>query len=536
MGQERENYIRIAGGQNKHFTPYFKQTYFPSKKVMQLYKTPDITFETPAFLKKEKAFTTQEELMTFLYDICQHNEFVKLEILARSLEGRDVPMLVFSTSHDDPISFMQKPTVWLQAQIHGDEPAAGESALVIAKRLAKGSLGEKYLHEMNIVIIPRMNPDSMYYFQRNSAAGLNGNRDHINLEMPELQAIHQAFNQYNPEVVIDAHEYGATPQFADIGAEGALKYHDVLLQTGKNLNIPEKIRKMSDEWFMKDAFQALDRQKLSYGTYYIVDKSEGTNPILHEGGVDAGTGRNTFALKPSFSILVETLGIGIGRGNFLRRVFGQVVTHEAILQTVYEKKDEIKRVVKEAREKISSTGELGIENGSIILDSKLGEAQEQTLRVIDIAKGKLIDIPVNYHSATHSTATLKRIRPNAYILPPAYAHIVKKLQLQGVKVERLVTEQTLDVECFEVVQREVINENDQPLSKLTTNVTTEKRMFVAGSFLIRSNQSRALIASLALEPEAKSSFFTQNFIPTYIGEELPLYRYMDNMDFPLVSL
>ncbi|HLS06861.1 MAG TPA: M14 family metallocarboxypeptidase [Bacillota bacterium] len=536
MEWEQTNNNRIAGGQNKHFSPYYKQTYFPPEKVMELYQTPNVTYQTPAFLKEEETFTTQEEMMDFLYGLTVNNDDVRLEIIAHSVEGREVPLLIFSTSHDDQDAFAAKPTVWLQAQVHGDEPAAGESALVIAKQLADGKLGDELLDQMNVLIVPRMNPDSMFYFQRNSAEGLNGNRDHINLEMTELQAIHETFNQYNPEVVIDAHEYGATPQFDDIGNEGALKYHDVLLQTGKNLNIPEEIRQISDEWFMKDAFAALEAENLSYGTYYTVAEAKGLQPTLHEGGVNAGTGRNTFGLKPSISILVETLGIGIGRANFLRRVFGQVTTHIAILKTVLAKGAAVKQFIKQAYEDISQAGNKGKANGSVVLKSKLVETNEQYLKVVDIAKGKVIEIPVAYYSATKSVATMKRKRPTAYILPPAYQAIVEKLKLHGITVERLADDQLLNVECFELVQREVINEGSHPTNKLTTNITSEERLFLAGSYFIRSAQARALLASLALEPESDASFFAHNFIPTYVSEELPVYRIINEIDFPLIRV
>src|SRR5690625_5032298 len=139
MDREFGNNVRIAGGQNKHFTPYYKQIYFPPNGVLKNYETPEVTYQTPAFEKKEKAFTTQEEMMEFLYEITTNNESVQLEIIAHSREGREVPLLIFSSSHKDQEAFRKKPTVWLQAQIHGDEPAAGESALVIAEQLARGS-------------------------------------------------------------------------------------------------------------------------------------------------------------------------------------------------------------------------------------------------------------------------------------------------------------------------------------------------------------------------------------------------------------
>lgn len=528
--------LRAAGAYNEHFTPYFGQYYFLPKQVQQMYPTLDLTYSSPAFTQNEQAFTSQEQMMDFLNDLTQNNDHVRMEIIGHSLEGREVPMLVFTTSKEQSEAFNNKPTVWLQAQVHGNEPAAGESALIIADQLANGQLGEDVLNDINVIIIPRMNPDSSYYFERNSVTQLNGNRDHINLEMPELQAIHRVFHKYNPEVVIDAHEYGAIPQYEDVGEEGALKYHDVLLLSGKNLNIPEEIRQKSDKWFIENPFKELDKKGYSYGAYYTVSSSKGPIPTLLEGGVDAGTGRNAFALKPSFSILVETLGIGIGRENFLRRVDGQVVTHTSILKTVVQHADEVKDIIHRARVNIIESGNKGQNNGTVVLQSERKKVNDALAKAIDIGKGEVIEIPVTYYSATHSYPTLERKRPNAYILPPAYHHIVEKLINQGAKVEQLAEGQILEVECFEVVDREVNNKGDRPLSKLTTNIHTEKRYFDKGSYVIRSAQAVANLVSLALEPESESSYFTYNFFPTYIEGELPVYRYMSTFDFPLIEV
>lgn len=523
---------RAAGTYNHSFTPYFGQFYFPSQQVKAMYPEIDVAYTSPAFTQNEQAFTSQEQMMDFIHELSTHNH-VRLEIIGHSLEGREVPMLVFTTSEEHSEAFNSKPTVWLQAQVHGNEPAAGESALIIADELANGQLGEDVLDDINVIIIPRMNPDSGYYFERNSVTQLNGNRDHVNLEMPELQAIHRVFNDYNPEVVIDAHEYGAFLQYEDFGEQGSIKYHDVLLLSGKNLNIPKEIRKKADEWFIDNPFKELEKKGYSYGNYYTVSSAKAPKPTLLEGGVDAGTGRNAFALKPSFSILVETLGIGIGRENFLRRVDGQVVTHTSILKTVVNHAEEVKKTIQQAREYIVETGNKGQDNGTVVLQSKRKKVGDQIAKAIDIAKGEVIDIPVTYYSATDSIPTLERKRPNAYMLPPAYHEIVNKLKNQGAAVEKLTESQTLEVECFEVVEREVNNQGDRPLSQLTTKIKTEQRYFEKGSYVIRSAQPTAYLVSLSLEPESGDSYFTYNFFPTHMNGELPVYRYMSTIDFPL---
>ena len=526
--------VHAAGRFNQSFTPYFDQTYFPPKQVLDLYPEPDVSFPTPAFIEGQKAFTSQEQMMEFLENLAKDIDFMRLEIIGQTFEGRDIPMLVFTKSEsEDSADFKQKPTVWLQAQIHGNEPAAGESALVIAYKLAKEELGTELLNDLNIIIIPRMNPDSAYYFERYSTRLLDGNRDHMNLHMPELQAIHATFNRYLPEVVIDAHEYGATPTYHDVGEEGALKYHDVLLQSGKNLNIPKSIRDLSDEILIDSAFKALEKEGFSYDRYYTSETPENEKPIIKEGGVDPGTGRNTFGLKPSLCILVETMGIGVGREMFLRRVAGQVVTHTAMLRATKQHAAEIKQAVKQARMKIAEGGRKGDANDKIILASELKEVPNQTIKAVDIAKGEVIDIPVKYYSASDAYATLERVRPNAYILPPAYHHLAEKLIIQGAHVQKLAEAQELTVECYHVTDVATKVDKDQIFRHVTTELVEKTIFFPKGSYVISSAQAVGNIVSLALEPESSASYVTNNFLPIMMGHEIPVYRLMKDFNFPL---
>lgn len=518
---------RAAGTYNDPFEPYFNQTYERPSQVKALYPDPDVVFETPAFTKEDRSFTTHEEMMHFLREVVSKGKYVQMEMIGQSLEGRDIPMLVFSTSAEKSAEFQEKPTVWLQAFIHGSEPAAGEAALVIANELAHGSLAE-VLDDINVVIIPRMNPDSAYYFDRNSTTNLNGNRDYLNVEMIELQILHEAYNRFTPEVVIDAHEYGAMPQYDHIGEMGALKADDVLLLPGKNLNIPTSIQERVDDWFIQEPFKALHKKGYLYDEYYVVTKPHANPPVVIEGGLDAGTGRNTFALKPSFSVLVETLGITIGRDSFLRRVDSQVVTHESIIRTCTENAKEVKAIIAGARKEIIE----GAGEEFVILESKQTKQEGRIVKAVDIAKGSITELDVEYYSSKHAIPTIMRKRPIAYILPPAFGHIVEKIEQLGARVHRIAEGIELEVECYTVLERKVSNSSDRPLSHLKTSIAEQVRYFEQDSYVIIGAQSVAYLVSLALEPESIDSYFTYNFVPVYVGGELPLYRYMmDDLSF-----
>ena len=138
------------------------------------------------------------------------NKNIQVKTIGKSIEGRDIPMLLFSKDSKKLNKDSRKPLIWIQGQIHGNEPASGESTLVIAQWLAEGKLGD-VLDKVNIAIVPRVNPDGSYYFKRFTANDMDANRDYLKVEYPEVQTIHQTINDYGPEVILDVHEYTVNP-------------------------------------------------------------------------------------------------------------------------------------------------------------------------------------------------------------------------------------------------------------------------------------------------------------------------------------
>ncbi|WP_191565867.1 M14 family metallopeptidase [Metabacillus idriensis] len=508
-------------------TPYYGKEYSQPEQVRPLFTEVEVTDGTPAFVKGEEAFTTQEEMLAYIEELKGKSPYLTVKNIGASQNGLEIPALYFTKDQKINPSFMsRKPTVWIQSQIHGNEPASGESVLAIANRLT-GELGEEVLDKINVIVVPRVNPDGAYNFKRQLQNGLDGNRDHVKLESPEVQAIHHEYNRYTPEVVIDAHEYSPyTSSFDQFGDEGLLKYHDILLLSGRNLNIPEKIRTMSDSLYVDPTLDTLEQNGFTGDRYYTTGVTNGEIDIL-EGGTEPRIGRNAFGLQTAFSFLVESRGIAIGREDFGRRVAAQIATHENILRQTAANAKKVKTTVAAERAKLIKKGLVSNDKDPIFVNSEAAEIENQTLEMVDIATGTLKDVPVNYFSATEAKPTLTRERPTAYVLNPDQSEVAAKLQNQGLKGFKLPKQMKLSVEAYDVTSKENTEKYEgKQLVEVKTELERKDVLFPKGTYVFLSAQPQNNLLSLSLEPESIDSYVTFGFIPSEVGQELPVYRFM----------
>ncbi|MED4781518.1 M14 family metallocarboxypeptidase [Brevibacillus choshinensis] len=524
--------------EEKPFVPYYGYgpSYVQPAAIKELFPTPDIDFGTPGFQNDKVAFTSQEEMVTYITKLVKGNKHAKLVYIGTSLEGREIPLLIFSKDPDRVKADKEKPLIWLQAQIHGNEPAAGESALVIAKWLTEEKLGTDLLDKVNVIVVPRINPDGSYAFKRYIGTDLDANRDYMKVEYPEVQAIHRAIGEYEPDVVLDAHEYGVNySQFANVGEKGANSSYDVLISSAKNLNIPESLRKMSDQLLLPEVEKALDQEKLAHHPYFTLAKTKEGKVIATEGSTETRIGRNALGLKNTLTYLVETRGIGIGRADFERRVYSQVITHATFIQSTAAHAVEIKAAVAQARQEITEKGSKANDNDKIIVVSENKLVPDQKLVVVDLAEAKRVDAPIDWVSSTDAYPVLERERPTAYIMPPGYHDIAKKLEQLGVEISTLSKETTVTVESYTVADNKVNTtyENGHFTNEVTTNVEKKTKTFPAGSYVFHMGQPNANFIALAMEPESMDSYVTFNFIPVEKGDEVPVYRYMLEKSLPV---
>lgn len=521
----------------EEFTPYYGNgpSYIQPDNLSHLFPDPNVSFKTPAFKQNKIAFTSQEEMFGHINSLAHKNKIIQVKTIGKSTEGRDIPMLLFSKDSKRPIKGSHKPLIWIQGQIHGNEPASGESTLVLAQWLAEGKLGD-VLDNVNVAIVPRVNPDGSYYFKRFTANDMDANRDYLKVEYPEVQAIHQSIDDYEPEVILDVHEYTVNPApLKKVGANGSIASYDLLISSAKNLNIPEQLRTASDQLLLPNVFKTLEKEKLSYHDYYTLATSDDGVLTATEGSTEARIGRNALGLKNTMTYLIETRGINIGRTDFNRRVFAQATAQAAFIKTTAEQASKVKKAVKQAETEIVQKGRKANDNDKIVITSENKLVKDQKLTVVDLAKAKMVDAPIDWLDSTDAYPTLVRDRPTAYILPPEYKNIAKKLQLLGVEVKKLKKPMKVAVESYKIndliVSAEL--ESGHSTREVTTNVTSITRDFPKGSYVFDMAQPDANFISLALEPEGIDSYVTFNFIPAAKGKELPIYRYMRSSSLPV---
>jgi hypothetical protein len=114
----------------------------------------------------------------------------------------------------------------------------------------------------------------------------------------------------------------------------------------------------------------------------------------------------------------------------------------------------------------------------------------------------------------HFKPTLTIQKPVAYILPRAYAEVAERLQINGVRIELLEEDDTLDVEMYYIRDFKTTSfpyEGHYLHSQVTVEPVRMKRRFRKGDYRIRMNQMANRLIMEMLEPQAPDSYFCWNF-------------------------
>lgn len=96
--------------------------------------------------------------------------------------------------------------VLFYAQQHGDEVSGKDALLYLLRDLARDP---KLLPpEVDLWVMPMVNPDGAEAGTRKNSVGADLNRDHVTLFHPETQALHRVARRVRPHLAVDAHEFG----------------------------------------------------------------------------------------------------------------------------------------------------------------------------------------------------------------------------------------------------------------------------------------------------------------------------------------
>jgi hypothetical protein len=382
-----------------------------------------LTIESPSHLRAFSSPATSEEVIRFSQRASSKSDWLSLETFGRSETG--IPLVAIKAAN--PGNKNPNPLkVMIFAQQHGNEQSGKEAALLLISDLAK-DINTHWLDNMEIWIIPQMNPDGSDVNERRNAGGLDLNRDHIALLAPETRALHNLFFREMPHVTVDIHEY--QPFTESWENFGAFKTFDVQVGIPTNLNVDPLIRNFA----YADILPTLENHLISKGfsfQNYIV------GPVPTEGRtrhstVDLDDGRHSFAILNTLSLIYEGIN---GRDGFTenleRRTYGQYEAIMALLNFLHENHEQTLQMVENGRNNL-----MNAIPGEMVAIRMEHHPDGNPLRLtLSSSKTGLDTLVVveNYHPVVKTS--LEVSRPKAYLIPSGDSLLLQFLQLHQVQI------------------------------------------------------------------------------------------------------
>ncbi len=525
----------IVGREPEGYTVNAYDTYLLAfnEEIMKAFEVEDQGYKTPYFTKDKSSTmheaTTQEEMMTFLNDRDKASKEMHLYSIGTTPNYKfSIPLVLFTkTSIPENATLEEaaklvndngKINIWYSAQIHSDEPSAGEGALVVIDNLVNDS---KLLDKANIIIVPRINPEGSYLFIRENYNGYDMNRDYMSVKAYEIDRVHSAANLFMPEVAIDGHEFSF---YDGVEEDGATPNADDLETTpATSLNISPEVTKIALEMCGEafDEARALGLRPNHYGTTV-------TNPI----------GRAYWGLMNSLSFLVETRGMFTGLYTMERRVLSQEVAAMTYITYSAEHADEIMKAVADARADVIAKGKTYSEDNILALyQTKSGKTNAPYVGdLVKIAADGSIKSSEKQPLPLNDTITRSRTRPTAYVIPADHANIAKILYVMdnhGVEYYKLNAGSTASLQQYYYVGDYMVDGKAKGIEadlRDAADVT-----FANGAYVFPMDQVAGNVIAMLCEPDVTDSNGYDGTLYQYkqidydkTTKNFPLYRYTGN--------
>lgn len=462
-------------------------------------------FNTPYFTRDSyetglHQATTQEEMMAYLEKQVSSSKNLYLYSLGKSPSyGFDIPIVIFTSSDLSGAQTLEeaaaickangKLTVQYQAQVHGNEPAGGEGALAMIGALGS-DWGNRYLNEMNICIIPRINTDGSYAYTRNQVTNKrNLNRDYLLLEADEIPMILRAYNLFDPHLVVDGHEFTV----GTASTSGA--FNDAMLGAGGNESADPAFEATGNLMNLA-AFDRLKENGLT--SHFYSSQDDSTDPC---------TARAYYQMRGSVSLLLETSGIHTGQNGFHRRVVTQFLCMETYLDYAKEHSADLLALSGGAKAKMAEDGSVYDADRIFALKTAtVAHTNTYPQTVYSYATG-LATGTKNSTAKSADNVTRSRPLPTAYVIPKdqnsseilriAAAHNISYYELEAGNAAYLYG----------------YNGSYDASTKAVSEVSLSEEAlisFPSGAYVFPMNQESALILAAMFEPDNDDIYNTSD--------------------------
>lgn len=486
-----------------------------SSGVAARFPEPNRSYTTPGLSPGRLTWTTQNELAAWLREQARQRQQTApgqaaVLTIGRSQTGQALEALVLTSGAGTDAASLKatkRPTVLLLAQQHGDASASAEALLVIARELSQGAL-RPLLSGINVLILPRANPDGAAKAARLTENGFDMAQDHLLLETPETQALAKLTRDYQPELVLEAQEYPTAGPLAD--ALGGLPTADAWVSYATTANLPEFLTKAAEEWFRQPLLSALNAEGLSSEWPHRSSKAKAKTKVQADktiawGDLQADSSVNVNGLKNRISLTVASRGADLERNYLQRRVHTQVTAIASVLRSTAERSSELAQ--------LKPYLDLEVTDQACQKDRVL-QAQatptSQTLPVLDPSTGSVKTLAFETQSARLLRTVRSRVSPCGYWLDAKATLAVERLRMHGVRVMQVRDAAALLGDFYQA------REPSKSAPSVGATVLVDLLRGVvdapAGSYYVPLDQALGNLVFAALEPDTPNSYFSQALI------------------------
>lgn len=199
-----------------------------------------------------------ETMMSYLEN-AQTTSHIEVTNEGESVEGRAIPLVTLR----HPGAEIRWRVFFFGLQ-HGNEHAGKDALLHLIQKIENDP--DRLPPDVELSIIPMLNPDGGERNRRTNANGNDLNRDHQWLHEPETQLLHRVVRQLRPHISVDAHEYSRDS--GRYGEHGWMRWAIIMMDTQNNPLLHDSLHEAGLRWI--DGIKpVMRRHGHNYKRYYV---------------------------------------------------------------------------------------------------------------------------------------------------------------------------------------------------------------------------------------------------------------------------
>ncbi|MES2810719.1 MAG: M14 family zinc carboxypeptidase [Bacteroidota bacterium] len=485
--------------------------------------------QTPFELSKDKNYTaTYPEVISYYKKLAQTNQQMKLINYGTTDVGKPLTLIVLSRDKVFDLAAIKKQNkrvLLINNGIHPGEPEGVDASMMLTRDLLKKNALPK---NVVVCIVALYNIDgslnrgksrinqngpSAYGFRGNSR-NLDLNRDFIKVDSRNTIALETIINTWNPEIFLDNHtSNGADYQYVMTLIETQKDKQNPILAsyTSKTLS-PELYKRMKASGYEMTPYVESMDESPDNGIVSFLETPRFATGYTSQHNI--------------ISYITETHMLK----EFNKRVWATYYFMQALIDINERDAKLIGEVKAKADEQVRNqkTFALSWELDTKNVDTVTFKGYAAMHKPSEVSgferlyydRSKPFTKTIKYYD--NYTVSQTADKPVAYIVPQAWGKIIELYKLNKVAMRPLAHDTTLDVEMYYIADYKTGTrpyEGHYLHSGVKLTPTNMQVKFLAGDYVVYTNQHLNRFIVETLEPQGVDSYFAWNFFDSILGSK-----------------